>query len=410
MTDTPTPPRRLPLRLSDLRGLSRLAVAATHRVQGSVAELHHSIGRLSPPLGPDSAGTPGGLTGLVYRLVQGGTTLSGAALEQLWRAAEGLAGPAEDTAQPARDTWLAALNGVWGDQLAASGNPLAIPMRLRLHGQALDTHPEALRAALPRPGRRVLVWLHGLCMHDGQWTRQGRNHAQALQADPELSQLWLHYNSGLHIADNGATLSALLDELLAHWPGPLDELLLVGHSMGGLVARAAIEDARLRGASWLARLHRLVCLGTPHHGAALERGGHLVDQVLAISPYLRPFGRLAQARSAGITDLRWGLLTAADVQAQAASPGLSDPRTPTPLPAQVRLYLVAGTTAEQPRGLRHALLGDGLVSVASAFGRHVDPALDLHVPPARRLLLTRCHHWDLLQRPEVSARLAQWLA
>jgi pimeloyl-ACP methyl ester carboxylesterase len=190
---------------------------------------------------------------------------------------------------------------------------------------------------------------------------------------------------------------------------PLRELVIVGHSMGGLVARSACHAADTQAMSWRRRLSRLVCLGTPHHGAALERGGHLLDIVLGLSPYVAPFTRLGKARSAGITDLRYGNLQRADWQDRAPHDQRHDDRVPTPLPEGVAVYLLAATTAEQPRGLRHAAVGDGLVSLASAWGEHRERRHALALPAGHKRLITQANHWDLLNRAEAAQALRDWL-
>jgi pimeloyl-ACP methyl ester carboxylesterase len=287
-------------------------------------------------------------------------------------------------------------------------------MALRVGGRCLTLDRQALAATLPAAGGRILVLAHGLCMNDLQWQRAGHEHGAALARDLGLTPVWLNYNSGLHVSHNGRGLAALLEQLVAQWPQPVDELVIVGHSMGGLVARSAIHAARQAGMAWPARLKRLVCLGTPHHGAALERGGRLVDALLTLSPYVAPFARLGKARSAGITDLRYGNLLDVDWQGPQGQDHRHaqrrDNRQPVPLPPGVAVCLMAATTAEQPSGLRHALLGDGLVSVASAFGEHRRAGLHLGVPPERCALILRANHFDLLSRPEAYARLRDWLA
>jgi triacylglycerol esterase/lipase EstA (alpha/beta hydrolase family) len=59
---------------------------------------------------------------------------------------------------------------------------------------------------------------------------------------PGFTPVYLRYNTGLHISHNGQTLAELLNRLHVLWPAaaeePLKETVLVGHSMGGLVARA----------------------------------------------------------------------------------------------------------------------------------------------------------------------------
>jgi hypothetical protein len=160
----------------------------------------------------------------------------------------------------------------------------------------------------------------------------------------------------------------------------------------------------------MASLTKLVFLGTPHHGASLERGGRLVDALLGVSPYVAPFARLGKARSAGITDLRFGNLQDADWQHRDRHAQKHDDRVPTPLPAGVQSFLGAATTAEKATGLRSAVVGDGLVPLASALGEHRDPALALKVPKSHRFVLTSANHWDLLSRTDVYAKLRAWLA
>jgi len=180
--------------------------------------------------------------------------------------------------------------------------------------------------------------------------------------------------------------------------------------MGGLVARSAIHQASEAGMAWPRQLRQMVFLGTPHHGAPLERGGRIVDTLLGISPYVAPFARLGQARSAGITDLRFGNLQDADWQHRDRHTQRHDDRVPTPLPEGVRCYFVAATTASAAGSLRSTVIGDGLVPLASALGKHRSPALALKVPKSHRLIATSANHWDLLSRGDVYSQLRKWLA
>jgi pimeloyl-ACP methyl ester carboxylesterase len=306
-----------------------------------------------------------------------------------------------------RDAALAVLNGVWGDHLVATGNPLATPMALRCEGRALELSSDALARQFPQAGGHVIVLVHGLCMNDRQWNRKGHDHGQVLARELGATPLYLHYNSGRHVADNGRDFAQTLQRLVSAWPVPLQKLTLIGHSMGGLVIRSACLAAAQESLGWLPLLKQQVFLGTPHHGAPMERGGHLIDMVLGISPYAAPFARLGKARSAGITDLRFGNVrrpVETDRHAQR-----EDDRPPTPLPEGVPTYLVAATTAEAVHGLRHHLVGDGLVFLSSALGEHRDPALALAVPQAQRLVVTSTNHWDLLDRAEVAAQMRNWL-
>ncbi len=391
---------KLPLRPADLRGLSRLGVDAVLGVTGVVEAMHHTIASLPSPLGRAPTGRPGGITGFVYNAVRGTTRAVGHGLDAL------LGTLPFDTAAstPEREAFIAALNGVFGDHLADSGNPLAIAMQFRVGGRPWR---EAITPAAAPTGK-LLVLVHGLAMNDLQWSRQGHDHGQALARDLGYTPVYLHYNSGRHVSQNGRDFALRLDELVASWPVPVQELAIIGHSMGGLVTRSACHQGV--GQPWLRLLTKLVFLGTPHHGAPLERGGRLVDTLLAISPYAAPLARLGQARSAGITDLRYGNLQDADWQQHPSRHHQArDDRVPTPLPEGVATCLVAATTAQRATSLRSSTLGDGLVPLASALGEHRDPALCLNVPEDRRLVVTSANHWDLLSRTDVYQQLLSWL-
>jgi hypothetical protein len=296
-----------------------------------------------------------------------------------------------------------------GDHLAASGNPLALPMRLRSGGRVLALEPERLARDLPQAGPRVLVLVHGSCQHDLGWARGGHDHGAALARDLGFTPVYVHYNSGLHVSENGRALAGALEALLRAWPPPLDELSLLAHSMGGLVVRSAFHAAAAAGHRWPARARALAFLGVPHHGAPLERGGSWADVLLGAAPHAAPIGRLGKIRSAGVTDLRHGSLLDEDWAGRDRFDRRAPPPRPVPLPAGVRCHAVAASLSRRP-GLADQLVGDGLVPVASALGEHPDPARALGVPEERRLVVRGAGHFDLLDHPEVYARLRGWLA
>lgn len=388
---------------SDLRGAAQVAIDAVDGLVDVVEQMHLTIQHLPAPLArAPVAGRTRGITGLVYRSIRGGTRLVGWGLDTVLGGAAAWL-PASDPAAPPslrRDAWVAALNGTHGDHLARSGNSLAIPMALRVHGRPIDPlQPAAsLAAAGAAPATpRLLVLVHGLCMCDRQWHMNGHDHGQALAAAFGMTPLYLHYNSGRSIAANGQDLAALLETVASHWPQPLEEIVLIGHSMGGLVARSACHQAQQAGQSWPRRLSRLVFLGTPHLGAPLERGGHGVDRLLALSPYAAPLARIGRTRSAGIQDLRQGRFTA-------------EPPHHAPLPAGVACYAVAAVLGARGSRTGGRWVGDGLVPLPSALGRHADASRALGLPPSRQWIARGMGHLELLWRPEVLARLSAWMA
>jgi pimeloyl-ACP methyl ester carboxylesterase len=406
MTTTTTASAARPLQAADLRGLTQLGFDAALGITDLVEAMHHTIVSRAGIVGAAPSGRTTGITGLVYGTVRGTTRLVGRGLDAVLGA---VPHAASETSSAAREVGLAVLNGVWGDHLAASGNPLAITTSLRIDGRALGLTRDELAVRVAQPSAKLLVLAHGLCMNDLQWTRNGHDHGKALARDLGFAPVYLHYNSGRHISDNGHDFAQLLEQLVGHWPVPVDELVIVGHSMGGLVIRSACHQAAQTRHKWMSSLKKLVFLGTPHHGAALERGGHQVDMLFGISPYVAPFARLGKARSAGITDLRFGNLQPADWQDRDRHAQRHDDRRSTPLPGAVDSFIVAASRAAKVGELHNRVIGDGLVPLASALGEHRDPQHALKVPPHHKCIVTSADHWDLLSREDVYAQLRAWL-
>jgi hypothetical protein len=402
---------------NDLRGASRLAVDATLGLTSLVENLHHNILRVPAPLGAVSEQPTGGITGLVYRSIRGVTRLVGGSLDALLGQVVSLLGtPAaalpDGSAVPAaaeREAVIAVLNGVLGDHLAATGNPLAIPMTLRHDGQALTLQAEALAQALPQARPRVLLLLHGLCMHPRQWRRNGHDYGAALAAEAGCTLLHLHYNTGRHVSTNGLELADRLQALQQSWPVPLEEIVILAHSMGGLLARSAYRQAGARGDTWPPLVRKMFFLGTPHHGAPLERGGHWIDRLLGASPYTAALSRLGKLRSAGITDLRHGSLLDEDWVGSDRFAHGHDTRTPVPLPAGVACYAMAGVLGRGNGELSDQLLGDGLVPLDSALGRHKQATRTLAFDAGRQWVGQGLSHLDLLGHADVGAQLRAWL-
>jgi pimeloyl-ACP methyl ester carboxylesterase len=384
-------------RLADLRGATRLIGEATLGLTSLVEAMHARIA--SVPGLPAPARTRG-ITGFVYRSVRGVTRLAGggadAAFALLTPLLADVADAASEMPSREREAVLSALNGVIGDHLAATSNPLALTMTLRHQGHALPLERSALQAALPQANGRVLVLLHGLCMNDLQWQREGHDHGAALAQAGGYTPVYLRYNSGLPVQVNGASFAALMESLLAAWPQPIERVVLLAHSMGGLVARSAMHQALEAGRPWAQRVDDGVFLGTPHHGAPLERAGHWIDLLMGAAPYAAPLARLGKVRSAGITDLRHGRVGADD--------------RPVPLPDGTRWHAIAACLGSDAERTKSKVLGDGLVTIDSALGRHADPARHLHFEPDRQRVFNDMNHMALLDQPEVTQALLRWLS
>jgi pimeloyl-ACP methyl ester carboxylesterase len=400
------------VRISDLRGISRLATQATEGVTEIVEGVHQSVRSTLGLPGGRNPGQTGGITGLVYASVRGITQLLGDGVNTFLLGLESLLDSAEDAGPGTlqREALLAALNGVMGDRLLSDNNPFATRMSLRHRGEALNWHAPP---SMPEATGKVLVLIHGLCMNDLQWHTEKServvDHGEAVAEALAYTPISVRYNSGLHTSENGRELAARLEELVAHWPVAIEELTVLAHSMGGLLIRSAIHVARQNTLRWPDYLKNIVFLGTPHHGAPLEKAGNWVDVVLGSTPYSAPFARLGELRSAGVTDLRYGNLLDEDWQGRDRFDHTSDTRRIVPLPDGVACSTIAATTASRRGFLANRLIGDGLVPVSSALGEHDEHGRDLGFAASSRSIQYGMNHLGLLSSPEVTRQILQWL-
>lgn len=284
---------------------------------------------------------------------------------------------------------IGALNGIAGDRLIELESPLAAPMSLRSHGSDITCTSRALQAAFPHASTRIGVFVHGLCENEEAW-----HPLLLMRAATEcgVTPVTIRYNTGLHIASNGARFAALLEQLCAEWPVSDPQLVLIGHSMGGLVIRGAAQLALERGLTWPMRTTHLVTLGTPHQGSYVEKGAHAAARMLRRVPEARAVADLIDMRSAGIRDLRHGYIH--DDEWQRDVPAMP----PAPIPSCAQTFIVARVTrsATHPMG---RLVGDLLVRTDSAAGRHRRRHIPLPDDAVREL--GGLHHLDLLGHPRV---------
>ncbi|MCP3102104.1 alpha/beta hydrolase [Myxococcus sp. K15C18031901] len=321
---------------------------------------------------------------------------------------------ADSTAVPARvkspgggvDFALGVLNGVLGDSLHRRRNTLAIPMGFHLEGQQVVVEREALRAAYPQSTGRLAVWVHGLAVTEAIWafpTEPLVNYGALLKRDAGITPLYLRYNTGLHISDNGEQLAHLLEQLVTEFPVPVTELVLFGYSMGGLVLRGACHVAQERGFSWLSHVRRSFSIGVPHLGSPLERVGNVIAQVLRVlpSPYAQLIADVADLRSDGIKDLGSGRWRRQDW----AAPRDTGVPPPAPHPPGIVHHLIVGALGQEESHALSAFLGDGVVPLSSAAGRarHVDA--EPLFPQENVSVVTGIDHVSLAHHLDVYARI-----
>ena len=391
---------------SDIRGAGNLTIDAITGITDLVEAMHHKIASLGGILGEPNQNRATGITGMVYRNIRTVFGLVGDGIDLLLKQFSSLLG--KKCSSPEREVVLAALNGVLGDHLAARNNPLTIPMQFRRNGVPIMIGDQAFDEAVRQSDGKIALMVHGACMNDLQWNRKGHDHGAALAHDLGYLPVYLHYNTGLHISQNGREFAGLIEMFIKQLSQPI-ELVIIAHSMGGLVSRSACHYGNVAGHSWLNHLLKIVFLGTPHHGAPLERAGNWIDILLEISPYSAPFSRLGKIRSAGITDLRYGNILDEDWKGRDRFEGSGDHRSAVPLPDDLQCYTIAATIRKELSTLGDQFVGDGLVTLNSALGHHKNDVLNLLFPETHQWIARDTNHMDLLNKPEVYETIKQWL-
>ena len=240
-------------------------------------------------------------------------------------------------------------------------------------------------------------------MNDLQWRRNEHDHGAALAADAGFTPVYLHYNSGLHVSTNGRAFAAQLEALLDAWPVPVDELVILGHSMGGLLARSACHYGELAGHAWPRHLRKIVFLGTPHHGTPFERGGNWVTSLWASAGTPRRFARLGKIRSAGITDLRYGSLLDEDWEDRDRFAPGNDRRRPCRCPKVCGAMRSPRRPGSRGRPWRPSARRRPRAARQRARPPR-DPRFALAFPEPNQWIAYDTGHLDLLSRPKSTQR------
>lgn len=378
--------------MSETAELARRGLAELGGAAAGIGEFHQALAaRVFALVGPQAAPVRvahQAITRGVYAGVRGAAVAAGHGAALAARTAP----PVSRTPQGSRLVGI--LNGLIGDALEREGSALAQPMSVRRMGD---------------PAPRLVVFLHGLMETERSWRLGGRApYGERLERErPGTTAIELRYNTGRRISENGSSLCELMTALVAEWPVEVEEIALVGHSMGGLVARSACHRAALDDRDWVRLVRHVVSLGSPHFGAPLEQAVHYAAHGLDRLPETRPVARLLRRRSGGIRDLRHGSLVDEDWRDRDPDELRAAAWAEVPLLDGATHCFVSATITRSPEHPLGRLLGDMLVLTPSATGRSRTRRLGfrdedgLHVGPA--------NHFALLNHPNVYAQLRRWL-
>ncbi len=404
------------MRRDELSALGDLAGDAAAGIAGQARDVHRSIAtRVFGALGPSAApvrevhdrvatrayGVASVLTGTVVKGAAAATGLG-------W-AERGPDAPSLTDATPGRVA-VGAINGMLGDRLHRDGSALETPMAVRVRGRDVGLDPDALRRAFPDATPRLAVFLHGLCETDDAWRLRAARHVpygERLRTELGYTPIFIRYNSGRHISHNGRALAALLDALTEHWPEQVAELALIGHSMGGLVARGACHYAG--DAVWRDRVRHVFTLGAPHRGAPLELGANAVCHAAGRVPELQPFAAPIRVRSVGVKDLAYGYVVDADWEGHDPDAFWTNTGTVVPFLRTATHYFISASLSREPDAVVGRLLGDLLVLRPSAWSQG-GRGERLQFPVDQYAHVGGATHFDLLNHPAVYAQIHRWLS
>ena len=397
----------------EITGFADLLGDAASGLAGQIHEMHDGIaGRVWKGVGPAAAPVR-----LAHDQIAGGAYSATRALTRgLARAgaqALNVARPDEgesiERTVPGRAV-IGAINGMWGDTLARRRNQLALTMTLRQGGRDVEPSAAALRRAYPEATPRLAVFVHGLCETDDAWMLSGDRHVPygfRLQAELGYTPVFVRYNTGLHISENGRQLSELLDRVVAGWPTEVHELALIGHSMGGLLARSACHYSD--GCEWCSAVRHVFTLGSPHNGAPLEQAANAASALFARLPETRALlAKPLNLRSVGIKDLRHGYLVDECWLGEDCDAFLRDTSRDVPFLRTANHYFVCATLSREPTGLAGRIVGDLLVLPASAWAHTRGERLRFPVDQYQHL--GEANHFDLLNHPAIYGQIRRWIA
>jgi pimeloyl-ACP methyl ester carboxylesterase len=304
----------------------------------------------------------------------------------------------------------AAANALWGDEFERRSSPMHTELSIYdANGTPVTADRAALTSAFEKPTPRLAVLLHGLGKTERCWNTKAADEGniaglpKILEADG-FTPILVRYNSGRRVSDNGEALAALLEETTTNWPTAVDEIVLIGHSMGGLIARSSLYSARSADHDWINYVNHLVALATPHFGSPIEKGAHVASQLLTTTAVTRSLGVFINGRSAGIKDMRHGSIHPTDHSEHPESSEGGRVVVAPPIKG-IRQHHAVGVVTDSNSHPLGILFGDLVVRVNSATG----VSSTGRVASANVRVFGGLDHLGLLHDASVHNQIREWL-
>ena len=266
------------------------------------------------------------------------------------------------------------INGLHGDSMAEKGHPALVNMSFRY--QYRDIKIEQLKDFYNFSNKKgkFVVLVHGLMNDDSIWHSEPNDLLQRmgsfLEKQDNANILYIRYNTGRHISENGRDFSLLLQNLFDTYKSGLNELIIIAHSMGGLVTRSAGYFAEKLGLDWISVLKKVFLVGVPNDGSYLARIAHMTQYFFRKLDLTEndKIARLFDIRSNGIKDLSFGFLVDEDWKGQNYETQKSKKAKKVyPIP-DVEYYLIGASVSENKEKKKiFTFFGDGLVEKESAL-------------------------------------------
>lgn len=299
------------------------------------------------------------------------------------------------------------LNGIMGDTLAEKGSDSLISMSFRYQSRDIAIEKLSEHYEFTKFEGKVLVVIHGLMNDESIWQSEPTDKIQRLGAvlenEEKANVLYIRYNTGLHISENGRKLSKLLQSFVEQYT-EIKELTILSHSMGGLVSRSAGYYADIQQQNWISLLKKVFLIGVPNEGSYLAKVAHITQYFFRkLDPSENDsVAKFFDVRSNGMKDLSFGYLVDEDWQnAENENKKNVNITKVNPLP-NVDYYLIAGTIAEEEkRNKVFTFFGDGLVEKESALSE-LFKTNSLKTGKVEMKLFAKENHLSLLESKKVN--------